>query len=87
MAQILGAIVGTFLFSRIFWVATRAWPNSEWKAIVINVVCAAILIPCDYLVRENVPIGQEIMLYGGCQALVFIYNLFQILRSARDRSA
>ena len=45
MAELIEALLGTFLISRLFWVFTRPWPNSINKAVVLNVACAAIVIP------------------------------------------
>jgi hypothetical protein len=75
---LLGAFVGTFLISRLFWAVALAWPDSVWKAISLNVVCAAIIIPLDYLVRENVSFIQELAVYGGCQAVVLAWDLWRL---------
>jgi len=80
MGQILGALVGTFLISRLFWLVTKTWPDSDWKAVVLNVLCAAIVIPIDYLLRGDVPLIGEIVLYGACQAAVLIFDVFRLRR-------
>jgi hypothetical protein len=54
MLQLLGTIIGAFLFSRIFWFAAKQWPDKPSKAIAINCLYAGIVIPLDYLVNENV---------------------------------
>jgi hypothetical protein len=81
MAQLLGALVGIFLISRLFWVVTRAWPNSLGKAVFLNVICAAIVIPLDYLLRDDVSFIEELALYGACQAAVLIFDLFRVRKN------
>jgi hypothetical protein len=79
---LFGAFIGTFLISRLFWVVTKAWPDSIGKAISLNVVCAAIIIPLDSLVRENASFIQELAVYGGCQLIVLILDLWRMRKTA-----
>jgi len=39
-------------------------------------------IPLDYLVRENVSFIQEIAVYGGCQSIVLILDLWRLRKNA-----
>jgi hypothetical protein len=80
MAQLFGALVGTYLISRLFWIVAKAWPDSINKAVSLNVVCAAIIIPIDSLLREDVSFTQELALYGGCQMLVLMFDLWRLKR-------
>jgi len=80
MAQLFGALVGTYLISRLFWIVANAWPDSINKAVSLNVVCAAIVIPFDFLLRENVLFVQELAVYGGCQMIVLIFDLWRLGR-------
>jgi hypothetical protein len=80
MAQLIGAFVGTFLISRLFWLAARAWPNSIEKAIFLNVICMAFIVPLDFIVRGDVSLTQEFIIYGGCQLIVLIYDTFRVRR-------
>jgi hypothetical protein len=81
MAQLLGALVGTFLISRLFWAVTKTWPNSIGKAVFLNVVCAAIVIPLDYLVRGDVLFIEELALYGACQTIVLIFDVLRVRKN------
>jgi hypothetical protein len=81
LAFLFGALIGTLLISRLFWAATKAWPNSIGKAVSLNVACAAIIIPADYLLRGNVSFIQELAVYGGCQAIVLALDLWRIRRN------
>jgi hypothetical protein len=82
MGQLIGALLGTFLISRLFWVATKKWPDSIGKAIFLNVVCALIIIPLDYSVRDGANLGEEILLYGMCQVVVFVIDVVWLGRRA-----
>ena len=86
MAFLLGALFGTFVISRLFWVVARGWPNSIGKAIALNVFCAAALIPIDYIVRGDLPLVQELIIYGGCQTLVLIFDVVRIMIGKPARS-
>ena len=81
MAQFLGALAGIYLISRLFWFVTKAWPDSIGKAVVLNVVCAAIVIPMDFLLRGNVPFIQELTLYGTCQAIVLTFDVIGLRKN------
>jgi hypothetical protein len=75
---LIGALVGTFLISRLFWAGAKAWPNSVWKAIFLNVVCAAIIIPLDYIARDDAVFIDELIVYGVCQALVLAFDVYRL---------
>jgi hypothetical protein len=77
MAQFLGAIAGVFLISRLFWAMTKAWPDSAGKAFLLNVVCAAIVIPTDYLLRGDVWFLPVLV---SCQSFVLIFDVFRLAK-------
>jgi hypothetical protein len=78
VANFFIALVSIFLISRLLWIVTKAWPNSIGKAVILNVICAAIIVPIDYLIRGNVPFIDEFALYGGCQAIVLAMDALWI---------
>jgi hypothetical protein len=73
---LIGALVGTFLISRLFWAGAKAWPDSVWKAIFLNVVCA--IIPLDYIARDDAVFIDELIVYGVCQALVLAFDVYRL---------
>jgi hypothetical protein len=75
IGSLVGALVGTFLISRLFWWITKRWPDRPRKAVAINVICAALIVPLDYIARYSQIIIWEIFVYGGCQCLVLLYDL------------
>jgi hypothetical protein len=78
MAELIGALLGTFLISRVFWLLTRGWPNSLNKAAALNVICAAVVMPLDFIVRGD---PSYLILYVGCQAVVLFYDVVRIRRT------
>lgn len=46
-----------------------------------QLICAAVLIPIDYLLRENVSFIEEVALYGVCQVVILIFDLFRLRRA------
>jgi MFS family permease len=83
---ILGALLGTFVISRLFWLVTKRWPDDNQKALFLNGVCGVIIISVDYLVRPNADFIFEVLLYGSCQMIVLFYDLWRIA-GARKKSS
>ena len=87
MAFLAGSVLGTFVISRIFWILAWKWSNSVTKAIVLNMVSALVIIPGDYFtaIRAGEPknLLRVALLYGGCQALVFLLDFVRVRQQAR----
>jgi hypothetical protein len=80
MAYLVGALLGTFVISRFFWLVTRSWPDSVKKAVVLNIICAAVVIPIDALVRDDASFS---ILYVVCQAVVLGYDVIRMKRTKK----
>jgi hypothetical protein len=78
MAELVGALIGTFVISRIFWLLTRGWPNSVSKAVALNVICATVVLPLDVIARGA---PSYLMLYVACQVVVLFYDVVRIRRA------
>lgn len=76
IGSLFGALVGTFFISRLFWWIAKRWPDSPRKAVAINVICAALIIPLDYIARDSQSIIWELLVYGGCQCVVLLFDLY-----------
>jgi hypothetical protein len=77
---VLGALLGTFVISRLFWLVTKRWPDDNQKAVFLNGVSGVLIILADYLARPNADFIFEVLLYGSCQIVVLFYDLWRIAR-------
>jgi hypothetical protein len=75
---LLGALSGTFVISRLFWLVTKRWPDDYQKALFLNGVSGVLIILADYLVRPNADFILEVLVYGSCQIIVLLYDLWRI---------
>ena len=86
MAQLIGALVGTFVLSRIFWLIPWYGRNTDTKAITLNALSALVIIPADFLAAVSA--GKDAnfyggaLLYGGCQFLICLYDIFRLKQVA-----
>jgi hypothetical protein len=78
MAELIGALLGTFVISRVFWLLMRGWLNSVSKAVALNVICAAVVLPLDVVARGD---PSYFILYVGCQVVVLFYDVVRIRRA------
>jgi type III secretory pathway component EscU len=78
MVEFIGALLGTFVISRIFWFLTRSWPNSLSKAVALNIICAAFVMSLDFIVWGN---SSHLIVYVVCQAIVLFYDLLWLRRT------
>lgn len=80
MAFLIGALFGTFLISRLFWLAAKSWPDTNEKALFLNGVSGVFILIADYSTRSNADLVSELAIYGSCQMLILFFDLWRIAR-------
>lgn len=80
IAFFIGAFVGTFLISRLVWLAARWWPNSMGKAAVLSLVSAALVVTlAAWGNADGGPLNfASAPFYIAAQALVFAMDAWRI---------
>ena len=85
MFFLLGALIGTFLISRLFWLVAKPWPDDSRKALLLNIGSGLFVIIGDYLIRPDPDFIFEVLAYGSCQVMVLFYDLWRISRKKENK--
>lgn len=78
MAYLLGSLIGTFLLSRLFWLAARKPPSTPAKILGVNLACLAVILVLDPLARYGTITAETLLItaiiYAPCQLAVMVVD-------------
>jgi hypothetical protein len=81
---IVGALVATYLISRLVGLFAKRWPDSIGKAVSVNAVSAIIVVLAGAFASaadgSTPKFYLALLIYGGAQLIVLTFDLFRIVR-------
>ena len=75
---IVATLVAAVLISRLIWLASKRWPDSIVKAVLINAVSAIIaMIAAAYVFANGGPpkFDMAFLMCGGAQLIVLVFDV------------
>jgi uncharacterized membrane protein YjdF len=75
---IVATLVAAVLISRLIWLASKRWPDSIVKAVLINAVSAIIaMIAAAYVFANGGPpkFDMAFLMCGGAQLIVLTFDV------------
>lgn len=78
MGFIIGALLGTFIASRLIYLLLRRWPGSYGKALAVNFLTAAVIVPLAAIgMADGGParLGDSFVIYGLCALFLAICDV------------
>jgi len=80
---LIKALVAVFLGTRLIWLISKSWPDSIGKAVLINVVSAAItVIAAAYVLADGGPprFNLALSVCGRAQLIVLLFDVVRLIQ-------
>lgn len=86
---IVGALVATYLISRLVGLAAKRWPDTIGKAVFVNAVSAIIVVVAGAFgsAADGSPpkFYFALLIYGGAQLIVLTFDVVRLVKPSTER--